>query len=42
MAIIIDGTVTNSAIRAAEDAGCQVIVAKNFTTTDTDIQLLSL
>jgi len=40
-AIIIDGTVTSSTIRAAEDAGCQVLVAKNFATTDTKIQLLS-
>ncbi len=40
--IIIDGTVTRSIISAAEDAGCQVIVAKNFATTDTKIELLSL
>jgi len=40
--IIIDGTVTSSMLRAAEEAGCRVIVAKNFATTDTDIQLLSL
>ncbi|MCK4647338.1 DNA primase [Candidatus Pacearchaeota archaeon] len=39
--VIIDGTVTSSTIQAAEDANCQVIVAKNFVTTDTKIQLLS-
>ena len=41
-AIAIDGTVTNSIIRAAEDVECQVIIAKNFATTDTKIKLLSL
>ncbi|MBU2052646.1 MAG: DNA primase DnaG [Nanoarchaeota archaeon] len=40
--IIIDGTVTSSLISAAEEARCQVIVAKNFATTDTKIKLLSL
>ena len=40
--IIIDGTVTNPIIKSAEEAGCSVIVAKNFATTDTKIQLLSL
>lgn len=40
--IIIDGTVTSSIIRAAEEAMCQVIVANNFATTDTSIKLLSL
>jgi len=40
--IVIDDTVTNSIILAAEEAGCQVIVAKNFATTDTNIKLLSL
>jgi len=40
--IIIDGTVTSSTINASEEAKVQVIVAKNFATTDTDIQLLSL
>jgi len=39
--IIIDGTVTSSTIKAAEESNCQAIVAKNFTTTDTKIQLLS-
>lgn len=39
--IVIDGTVTRSTIKAAEEAKCQVIVAKNFATTDTDIKLLS-
>lgn len=40
--IVIDGTVTRSVIKAMEDAGCQTIVAKNFATTDTQIELLSL
>lgn len=40
--MIFDGTVISSTIRASEDAGIQVIVAKNFATTDTNIQLLSL
>ena len=41
-AIIIDGTVTTSIINIAEEIGCKVITAKNFATTDTNIQLLSL
>ena len=40
-AIIIDGTATNTTIRAAESAGVRAIAAKNFTTTDTNIELLS-
>ena len=40
--IVIDGTVTRSIIQSAEDAKCQVIVANNFATTDTNIKLLSL
>lgn len=40
--IVIDGIATNAVIGAAEDADCQVIVAKNFSTTNTNIQLLSL
>ncbi|MFQ5531680.1 MAG: DNA primase DnaG [Candidatus Nanoarchaeia archaeon] len=40
--IIIDGTVTGPIIRAAEEAGTQALIAKNFATTDTNIQLLSL
>ncbi len=40
--IVIDGTVTSSIIKASEEAKVQVIAAKNFATTDTDIQLLSL
>jgi len=40
--IVIDGIASNGIIGAAEEAGCQVIVAKNFSTTDTNIQLLSL
>jgi DNA primase len=41
-AIIIDGTVTSSTINAAEEANVQIIIAKNFATTDTKIKLLSL
>jgi len=40
--IVIDGIVTSSTIKAAEEAGIQAIVAQNFATTDTKIQLLSL
>lgn len=38
--IIIDGTAAVSAIKAAEESGVKVLVAKNFTTTDTKIELL--
>ncbi len=41
-AMIIDGTVTRSVIDTAEDSDCEIIVAKNFATTDTKIELLSL
>jgi DNA primase len=41
-AISIDGTLTSPALKAAEDAGCQMIIAKNFATTDTKIKLISL
>jgi DNA primase len=40
-AIVMDGTATNTLIKTAEEEGCKVIVAKNFTTTDTKIKLLS-
>ena len=40
-AIVIDGTVTQTVIRSAEESKVQVIVAKNFTSTDTKIELLS-
>ncbi len=39
--IVIDGTATKTALKSAEDAGVQAIVANNFTTTDTSIKLLS-
>ena len=39
--IVIDGTATNSIITSAEDKNVQVIVAKNFQSTDTKIKLLS-
>ena len=40
-AIVIDGTVTSSVIGAAEDVGCKNIVAKNFSATSNNINLLS-
>jgi len=40
-AVIIDGTATNSIIKNAEHAEVRVIVATNFATTDTKIELLS-
>lgn len=39
-AIIIDGTATVPIINAAEDGRCKVLAAKNFATTDTNIELL--
>lgn len=41
VAIVVDGIVTGPVLRAAEEAGCQAIAAKNFATTDTKIRLLS-
>ena len=41
-ALIVDGTVTSSMLRSAEESNCKIIVAKNFSTTDTKIKLLSL
>jgi hypothetical protein len=41
IAIIIDGKATNSIIMSAEDAGCKVIVAKNFSSMSDKIQMLS-
>ena len=40
-AIVIDGTANNMIISDAEETGIKIIVAKNFTTTDTKIKLLS-
>jgi len=40
-AIVMDGTATNTLIKTAEEEGCKVIAAKNFTTSDTKIKLLS-
>jgi len=39
--IVLDGTVTGSILESAEEAGCQIIVAKNFAATSNKIQLLS-
>ncbi len=41
-AAVIDGIVTGAIIKASENAGIKVIVAKNFATSDTNIRLLSL
>jgi len=40
-AIVIDGTVTSSVISVAEEVGCKNIVAKNFSATSSNINLLS-
>lgn len=40
-AIVLDGTVTSSVIESAEDVRCQVLVAKNFAATSSNIKLLS-
>jgi DNA primase len=40
-AIVIDGTATGAIIRAAEDAGCKAIAAKNFSATSDKIQMMS-
>jgi DNA primase len=40
-AIVVDGTATSNLIQTAEEAGCKVVVAKNFTTTDTKMKLMS-
>jgi DNA primase len=39
--IVVDAAATVSTIRSAEESGVKAIVAKNFTTTDTKIELLS-
>jgi len=41
-AIAMDGTVTNSTIKSAEEAGCQAIMAKNFASSETNMKLFSL
>jgi len=40
--LVVDGTVTSPIMKSAEEAHVQVIVAKNFATTETNIELLSL
>lgn len=40
--IVIDGTVTKGILKAANSAGAQIIAAKNFAATDSDIELISL
>jgi DNA primase len=42
VALVIDGPATGAIVEAAEEAGIQAIVAKNFQTADTKIKLLSL
>ena len=39
--IVMDGIVTSQVILAAEEAGCQIIVANNFAATSNKIKLLS-
>ena len=39
--LVIDGNATKQIIGSAEEVGVQLIVAKNFSTTDTKIRLLS-
>jgi DNA primase len=39
--VVLDGTATGSNIKAVEETGAQILVAKNFTTTDTKLELLS-
>ena len=40
-AIVIDGIATANIINSCEDAGCKVIAAKNFSTTESKAKLLS-
>lgn len=40
--VILDGTVTSTVIRSAEDANVSVIVAKNFAANSDKIKMLSL
>jgi DNA primase len=42
LALVIDGTVTKRIIESAENAGVEIIAARNFVTTDTNIELLGL
>lgn len=41
-ALIVDGTATHLAINVAEESGVKIIVASNFSTTSSKINLLSL
>ncbi|MBD3247542.1 DNA primase [Candidatus Pacearchaeota archaeon] len=40
--VVMDGTVTKGVLRAAKNAGTQIIAAKNFAATDSNIELVSL
>jgi hypothetical protein len=40
-AVVIDGTATPNIMNSAEEANVKVIVAKNFTSTSSRLQLLS-
>jgi DNA primase len=40
-AVIVDGTVTKPILEVAREFGCQAVVAKVFSSTDTDLNLLS-
>lgn len=40
-ALIIDGTATNNIIRTAEELGVQVLIAKNFASTSSNLMMMS-
>lgn len=40
--LVIDGLITSPMIKAAEEAGCQVLVGKRFATSEANLKLLSL
>lgn len=39
--IVLDGTANQGTINDVEESGAKILVAKNFTTTDTDLELMS-
>lgn len=41
-AVVINGTATSNTISSAEDAECRVLMARNFATTETNMELLGL
>lgn len=42
LALIVYGTITPAVMKLAEEAGCSAVIAKNFSTTDTNLELMSL